>query len=593
LKFRNMIETIKNQQINSKITKYFPILSWLPKYQLSWLRADIIAGLTVWAVMVPEAMAYAGIAGVPPLIGLYTVPFPLFFYALLGTSRLMVVGPDSATALISSVTVAALATSGSQEYLILTSAIAFTVGILFLMFGILKMGWVANFIPNPVMKGFIQGLVWVTIIGQVPKILGIEGGSGNFWQRLATIIRHLPQTNITTAVIGIGSIVILFVLKEYFPKIPSALTTAVVAILAVTFLGLEDTGLELIGSLDASLPPLNLPMVSMEQIKGIIGGAFAIVLIGYAETLGSAKAAAEKTGEEIDPNQELISLGPANLAAGLSSGFLVVGSLSKTSISMSSGGKTQVSSIVHGIFVLLTLLFLMPLFSNLPHATLAAIVIEAMLGLANISYFKNLRRIRKIEHAVALLAFFGVLFVGVLEGISLGVIAAILLLIHRASHPDTAVLGQIPQAQMYRDLALHPEAITFPGLLIFRFGTGLIFANANYFRNSLKQKIRDSTTPVKTVLIDAEMINLIDATSLEMLDKLRSELAKENIVLSWARLRDPLYTEMRKAGLVEEMGESNFYGRITDGVRAFVAAEKNNGNQLSKEERSPESQSFP
>ena len=568
-----------HQNSKNLLRRYFPILEWLPQYHLSWLRADIIAGLTVWAVMVPEAMAYAGIAGVPPLIGLYTVPFPLFFYALLGTSRLMVVGPDSATALISSVTVAALATSGSEEYLILTSAIAFTVGILFLIFGIFKMGWVANFIPTPVMKGFIQGLVWVTIIGQVPKLLGIEGGSGNFWQRLAAIIHRLPQTHVTTAIIGIGSIVVLFVLKEYFPKIPSALTTAVLAILAVTFLGLEDKGVELIGSIEASLPPFQLPMVSIDQITGIIGGAFAIVLIGYAETLGSAKAAAEKTGEEIDPNQELISLGPANLAAGLSSGFLVVGSLSKTSISMSSGGKTQVSSIVHGVFVLLTLLFLMPLFSNLPHATLAAIVIEAMLGLANVSYFKNLYRIRRIEHALALLAFFGVLFVGVLEGVSLGVIAAIVLLIHRASHPYTAVLGRMPETQIFRDIALHPEATPIPGLLIFQFASGLIFPNANYFRSSLKQKIQESSTPVKTVLIDAEIINLIDTTSLEMLSKLRLELAKENIVLSWARLRDPLYTEMCKAGLVAEMGESNFYDRITEGVAAFAAQDKDNNNQ--------------
>ena len=566
---------------NSKnlLRQYFPILEWLPQYQISWLRADIIAGLTVWAVMVPEAMAYAGIAGVPPLIGLYTVPFPLFIYALLGTSRLMVVGPDSATALISAVTVAALATSGSEEYLLLTSAIAFTVGILFLIFGIFKMGWVANFIPTPVMKGFIQGLVWVTIIGQVPKLLGIEGGSGNFWQRLNAIVYHLPQTHVTTAIIGIGSVVVLFVLKEYFPKIPSALITAVLSILAVTFLGLEDKGVELIGSIEASLPPLHLPMVSMDQIKGIIGGALAIVLIGYAETLGSAKAAAEKTGEEIDPNQELISLGPANLAAGLSSGFLVVGSLSKTSISMSSGGKTQLSSIVHGVFVLLTLLFLMPLFSNLPHATLAAIVIEAMLGLANISYFKNLRRIRKIGYAVALLAFFGVLFVGVLEGVSLGVIAAILLLIHRASHPYTAVLGRMPETQVFRDIARHPEATPIPGLLIFQFTSGLIFPNANYFRSALKQKIQESSTPIQMVLIDAETINMIDTTSLEMLSKLRLELAKENIVLSWARLRDPLYTEMRQAGLVAEIGESNFYDRITEGVEAFVAMDKNNDNQ--------------
>jgi high affinity sulfate transporter 1 len=562
---------VKNQQINSKITQYFPIVEWLPKYQLSWLRADIIAGLTVWAVMIPEAMAYAGIAGVPPLIGLYTVPFPLFFYALLGTSRLMVVGPDSATALISSVTVAALATSGSKDYLVLTSAIAIIVGICFLLFGLFKMGWVANFIPTPVMKGFIQGLVWVTIIGQVPKLLGIKGGAGNFWQKLSEIAHQLPQSHLVTTITGITSLIVLFVLKEYFPKIPSALTTVILAILAVTFLGLGEKGVDLIGSIETGLPPLSFPEVSIGQIQGIVAGSLAIVLLGYAETLGAAKTAAEQTGEEIEPNQELISLGPANLASGLSSGFLVVGSLSKTSVAMSAGGKTQVSSIVHGIFVLLTLLFLLPLFHNLPHATLAAIVIEAMLGLASVAYFQKLQRINNIEFAIAILAFFGVMFLGILQGISLGVIAAILFLIHRASHPETAVLGQIPGSQMYRNIALHPEAITTPGLLIFRFGSALIFPNANYFRSSLKQKIRESTTPVKVVLIDAETINLIDVTALEMLSKLQSELARKDIVLSWARLRDPLSTKIRTVELDKEIGESNFHERITDGVSEFVA----------------------
>ena len=284
-----------------------------------------------------------------------------------------------------------------------------------------------------------------------------------------------------------------------------------------------------------------------------------------------AKAAAEKTGEEIDPNQELISLGPANLANGLFSGFLVVGSLSKTSVSMEAGGKTQVSSIIHGIFVLLTLLFLLPLFRNLPHATLAAIVIEAMLGLANLKYFQNLRRINTTELAVAMLAFLGVLFLGVLQGIGLGVIASIVLLIHRASHPGTSVLGQIPHTQMYRNVAVHPEAITTPGLLIFRFGSGLIFPNANYFRSSLTQKIREAKTPVKMVLIDAETINMIDITALEMLEKLQSELAKKNIILSWARLRDHVYQQMRKTGLAQKIGEQNFYERITDGVAEFVS----------------------
>lgn len=565
------MKNVKSVSKPSSFASYFPILQWLPNYQLSWLKADIIAGLTVWAVMVPESMAYAGIAGVPPLIGLYTVPLPLFFYALLGTSRLMVVGPDSATALISAVTVSALASSGSSDYLILTSAIAFLVGIFFLLLGLLKMGWVADFIPTPVMKGFIQGLVWVTIIGQVPKLLGIEGGSGNFWQKLAFIFSQLPKTHLLTSLIGIGSLFILFVLKKYLPKVPSALTTVIIAISAVAMFNFDQQGVEIIGSIKAGLPPIQFPTITIEQIQGIIGGSLAIVLLGYAESLGAAKAAAEKTGEEIDPNQELISLGPANLASGLSSGFLVVGSLSKTSVSMSSGGKTQVSSMIHGIFVILTLLFLMPLFHHLPHATLAAIVIEAMLGLANLAYFQQLRCINPIEFAVSLLAFLGVLFLGVLQGIALGVIASLVLLIHHASHPPTAVLGQIPNTQMYRNIDLHPEAITVKGLLIFRFGSSLIFPNANYFRSSLKQKIKESTDPVKMVLIDAETINLIDSTALETLKKLKQELDKDHIILGWARLRDSLYREMQRSGLRQEIGESYFYERITDGIDDFLS----------------------
>jgi sulfate permease, SulP family len=569
---------MRTKQIKSKFVQYFPILQWLPQYQLSWLKADLIAGLTVWAVMIPSAMAYAGIVGVPPLIGLYTVPLPLFFYALFGTSRLMVVGPDSATALISGVTVAALATSGSEEYLVLTSAIAILVGILFLLFGIFKMGWVANFIPNPVMKGFIRGLVWVTIIGQIPTLLGIEGGKGNFWQKLAKILHQIPQTHLTTAIIGISSLILLFAIKKYFPKVPSALTTVILAILAVNLFGLGDKGVELIGAIKTGLPPFGFPKVSLDQIQGIFAGSLAIVLLGYAESLGAAKAAAEKTGEDIDPNQELISLGPANIASGLFSGFLVVGSLAKTSVSISSGGKTQVSSIVHGILVLLTLLFLIPLFRNLPHTTLAAIVIQAMLGLADVKYFQDLKRINNIEFVIAMIAFLGVLFLGVLQGITIGIIVSILLLIYRASYPETAILGQIPDTQMYRNIILHPDAITIPGLLIFRFSSAIIFPNANYFRSCLQEKIKESETPIKMVLIDAETINGIDTTGLEMLSKLHSELAQKDIILAWARLRDTLYERMYRSRLDQEIGESNFYQRISDAVAEFISKNQDNLN---------------
>jgi high affinity sulfate transporter 1 len=465
------------------LQQYIPILEWLPRYQLAWLKTDVIAGLSIWAVMVPEAMAYARIAGVPALFGLYTVPIPLFMYALLGTSRTMVIGPDSATALISSVTVGAMATSGSDRYLLFTSALALIVGILFLLLGLLKMGWVANFIPTPAMKGFIQGLVWVTIMGQVPKLFGIAGGQGNFWQKLGAIIHHLPQSHGMTTVIGMTSLILLLLLKKFLPKLPGALTAVIVSILAVTVLGLESRGVDLVEEVQTGLPSLRVPVVSMAQFRSLVPGALAIALLGYSESLGAAKAAAEKTGEEIAPNQELVSHGPANLGSALSSGFVVVGSLSKTSVAMEAGAKTQVSSLVHGSLVVLTLLFLMPLFRNLPHATLAAIVIEAMLGLANFSYLKNLRRVSPVEYAVALVAFLGVLFLGALQGIGLGVVLSLLLLIHRASHPGTAVLGKLPGEEMYRDILRHPEATTIPGLLLFRFDADLIFPNANYFQS--------------------------------------------------------------------------------------------------------------
>lgn len=559
-----------------QIKRYFPALDWLPHYQSAWLSRDLIAGLTVWAVMVPEAMAYAGIAGVPPLIGLYTVPFPLFAYGLMGTSRTMIVGPDSATALVSSVTIAAIASQGSGEYLALTSAMALLVGAFFLLFGIFKMGWVANFIPVPVMKGFIQGLVWITIIGQVPKLLGIAGGTGNFWQKLAAIIQELPQADLTTVAMGVGSLGVLLGLKRHFPRLPSAFTVALVSILVVTVLGLEDRGLDLIGSIDAGLPPLGLPQVSIAQLQGITGGALAIVLLGYAESLGAASAAAVKTGEEIDPNQELISLGPANLLSGLSSGFLVVGSLSKTSVAIAAGAKTQITAMVMGILVILTLLFLMPLFSNLCHATLAAIVIEAMLGLANWKYFKQLKKVSPVEFYVAALAFLCVLFLSVLHGIAVGVIASLLLLIHRASHPGVAILGKIPNSEMYRNIALHPEAKTLPGLLIFRFNSSLIFPNANYFRACVKNAIHSAQSPVQTVLIDAESIALVDTTALEMIAKLQLELANQGIVLAWSRLRDPVRNKMSTVKLEQQIGSENFYDRITDGVMAFTNQSSNN-----------------
>ncbi len=549
--------------------RYLPILTWLPKYKPSWLRHDLIAGLTIWAVLVPEAMAYAGIAGVPPIMGLYTLPLPLFFYAIFGTSRTLVVGADSAACLISASAVGALAACGAAEYLALTTAMAIAVGVFLIVFGTLRMGWIADFISIPVMAGFLEGVVLVTIIGQVPKLFGIGGGGGNFFEKLLAIIQGLPDTNLTTMALGFGSIVLIVAIGRHVSKLPAALTTIIISIVAVSALDLATKGVDVVGTLSTGLPPISLPDASLIDYMAVIPGAMAIVLLGYIETTG----AASKEDGRIDPDQELVALGTANLGAGLSSGFVVAGSLSKTSVAMGAGGKTQISHVVSAILAILTLLVLMPLFANLPEATLAAIVIVAMVGLDQTAKLKKAMKFSRTEFALGLVCFIGVLTLGVLEGVGLGVALSLLVLIKKACRPGTAVLGRVPgERTYYRDVRRRPDAETMPGLLIFRFDARLIFFNCNFFASEVKRNIAKAREPVKTVLIDAEAMNDIDITGADCLIKLNTELNRKNIVMFLTHVRDPLRDKMHRMGVVDAIGSGHIYETTRDGVDAFVAS---------------------
>ena len=557
------------------LRRYLPILTWLPEYKPSWLRYDLISGLTIWAVLVPQAMAYAGIAGVPPIMGLYTLPLPLFLYAIFGTSRTLVVGPDSAVALISASAVGAVAAVGAAEYLALTSAMAIAVGIFFIVFGILRMGWIANFISIPVMSGFLEGVVMVTIIGQVPKLFGIEGGGDDFFDKLWTIIQALPDANLTTLALGVGSLVLIFAIGRYVSKLPAALMTIIISIVLVYTLDLTANGVDVIGTLSMGMPPMSLPDVSLTEYMTIIPGALAIVLLGYIETIGAAKSAVSRGGGKIDPDQELVALGAANLGAGLSTGFVAAGSLSKTSVAMGAGGKTQISHIVSGILAILTLVFLMPLFTNLPDATLAAIVIVAMFGLDQTAKLKKELKLSRTEFVLGMICFFGVLTLGVLQGVGLGVVLSLLVLIKKASHPGTAVLGRVPgERTYYRDIQRRTDAKTIPGLLIFRFDARLIFFNCNFFASEVKRFIAEAREPVKTVLIDAEAMNDIDITGADRLIKLNTELNSKNIVIFLSHVRDPLRDKMRRMGVEDAIGADHIYETTRDGVDAFVASRK-------------------
>ena len=549
--------------------RLLPVLSWLPGYRRNWLMADVLAGLAVWAVMVPEGMAYAGIVGVPPIMGLYTIVPPLIAYALLGTSRLLVVGPDTATGLISALTVGAIAVQGTAEFNTLTSTLAILIGAFFLLFGALRMGWVAAFIPTPVMRGFIEGLVCVTIIGQVPHLLGIEGTSGNFFAKLWFVALHLPHTALAPVLTGLLSLTAMLLLRYSAPRIPAALVVAVVATILVGLVGAEAAGVSVVGDLPSGLPHLALPHLDPAILRELAPGALAIVLVGYAEALGGAKAAAMQGGGDIDPNQELIAHGPANILSGLFGGFLVVGSLSKTSVAMAAGARSQLANLVAAFFCFLTLVLLTPLFRGLPHPALAAIVIAAMLHLSRPGYLRDLFARSRWEFALAAIVIAGELALGVPHGIALGVALSLLMLIYRTSHLQGAVLGQLPGEEAYRDVRRHSEAITFPGLLIWRIGGELFFASIGHLDAGLKAAVASSRPPAKHVLLDADSVDFIDTSACDALLNSIKELQNQGITVAFTRVRDEVRDRLRLAGIEALVGSASFYERVTDGVNAW------------------------
>ena len=560
-------------KVASLIHRAFPILSWIPAYRHEWLVSDVFAGLALWAVMVPEAMAYAGIVGVPPIMGLYTIVPALIAYALLGTSRQLVVGPDTATGLISALTVAAVAVQGTAEYNALTSTLAILIGFFFLLFGAMRMGWVAAFVSTPVMRGFIEGLVYVTIIGQVPHLIGIEGVSGNFFTKVWNVLQHLSDALFAPVLTGLLSLTAMQLLRHFAPRVPAALIVMIVSTASIGLLGGEAAGVHVAGHVPSGLPHLVVPSFDIATLQALAPGALAIVLVGYAESLGAAKAAATESGGDIDPNQELVALGPANIVSGLFGGFLVVGSLSKTSVAIAADARSQFANLVAALFCLLTLIFLTPLFRNMPQPTLAAIVIAAMLHLTKPHYLRELFVRSRWSFMNAVIVIGAELTLGVMHGIALGVVLSLLELIYVTSHPQGAVLGQLPGAEAYRDVRSHPEARTFPGLLIWRVGGDLFFASVGQMEAGLKNSLAEIRPPIKHVLLDMSSVNFIDVSACDELITFIKQLQSRDVTIAFARVRDTVRQDMQLAKIESVVGLADFYERVTDGVCAWQRQE--------------------
>ena len=511
------------------------------------LPGDLVAGLTVWAVLVPEALAYASIAGVSPVVGLYAAPGALILYAAFGSSRQLVTGPASASAALSAAIVGDLATQGSSDYVQLTATLAITVGLLAIVAAVFRLGFIATFISQPVFKGFIIGLALTVIVGQLPKLFGIEKGSGDFFEQLWDFFKNVDQTSGLTLLVGGLSLVLVLGLKMWKPVIPGSLVAVLLGILAVHLFGLDTAGVAIVGPIKSGLPSFGIPDVSASDFLSLLGASVGLMVIGFAEGLGAGKTYAAKEGYEIDANRELLGLGAANIGAGLSSGMVVNGSLSKSAVNASAGAKSQLSLLVVAMLTVVTLLFLTGLFEDLPEATLAAIVIAALIELVDIpslvrlyrAHTKGLGRIygfaARPDFIAALATTLGVLVFGTLPGLGVGIVTSIVLLVYRASIPNVAVLAQAPGTDgLFVDAERHPEATEVPGVAILRVESPLFFANADAVRDRIRAHAADEH--IKAVVIDAETVPTIDVTAGHMLIELGHELQAQGKRLLLARV---------------------------------------------------------
>lgn len=552
----------------SEPTARWAVFPSLAGYRRDWLTGDLIAGLTVWAVLVPEALAYASIAGVSPVVGLYAAPAALILYAAFGSSKHQVTGPMSATAALSAGVVADLATSGSSQYVALTTGVALATGIAALVAGMLRLGFLASFISEPVLKGFIIGMALTIIVGQVPKLFGIESGSGNFFEKTWDVVTGLGDTNGTTLLVGGLSLLAVLALKRLAPIAPGSLIVVLGSIVCVSSFDLADRGVAIVGTIPSGLPSLGLPDLAGADYLTLSGGAAGIMLVGFAEGLGAAKTYAAKHHYRIDPNRELLGLGAANLGVGMTSGMVVNGSLSKTAVNGGAGARTQVSGLVVAALTVITLLFLTGLFENLPEATLAAVVIAAVAELVDVGAITRLWRVSTSElgriygkvsrpdFIASVAAMAGVLIFDTLPGLLIGVTVAAVLLIYRSSRPHVAVLGRAGGGRHWVDVDRHPDAMQEPGVLVMRPESGLTYANADNVQTAVLDTIDEST---RAVVLDLGSVPDIDVSASEMLLALADALGHRRIDLRIAREIGQVRDVLRQVGaerLAEQVHES-------------------------------------
>jgi SulP family sulfate permease len=553
-----------------RLEKYVPLIGWIITYQRAWLRDDLVSGVVVGAIMVPVAMAYAQMAGVPPQAGLYSAIVGMALYAIFATSHHLKITTSSTMAIMSIAVVAPLAGGNAATFMALTSALAITVGIMMIVLAFMKLGFISDFLAKSVMTGYIFGVAMLIAMSQLPKVFGVPGGSGTFFQQLGQFIVNLPQTNPYALALGVGTIALVLVIKRYKPLIPGALVALVLGTAIAGIFQLSTTqNVSVVGDIPTGMPSLTIPIISLDAIPLLIAGAAGMVFLAVGETLGTGRAYAAKYHYEVNADQELLAMGAANVGSGLFQGITIDMSLSNTASGEAAGERTQLASLVSAGVILAVVVFLAPLLRNLPSAVLGGIVLSSILGLFNFEEFKRYYAQRKTDFVLACTALVGVIATSVMTGLAFAVLLSLIMLLYRASRPYIASMGLRPSGE-FGDLDRHPDCQRIPGLVILRLDAPLYFFNANVARTQILAQAAVDPKP-QAILLELGASADLDIGTADMLRALCSDLRDTQIDLLFAQIRSSVRDRMVKTGLLEYIGEDHVYASIAAAVTAFQA----------------------
>ncbi|WP_328835283.1 sulfate permease [Streptomyces europaeiscabiei] len=549
-----------------------PGASALLGYRRAWLAGDLLAGVTVAAYLVPQVMAYAGVAGLPPVAGLWAILPALALYALFGSSRLLSVGPESTTALMTATVVAPLAAGDPGRYASLAAALAVTVGLLCLVARVVRLGFLADLLSRPVLVGYLAGVAFIMMVDQLPKLTGVRTTGAEFFPQLWSFVSHLSDAHLPTVVFSAAVLVFLFVTARYVRAVPGPLLAVVLGTAAVSVFDLDDRyGLKVIGSVPSGLPEFAVPDLS--ELPRLVLPALGVLLVAYTDFILTARAFDDRdgAGPGLDPDQEFLALGTANLGAGVLHGFPVSSSASRTALASSAGAHSQAYSLVAGAAVLAVLLLLSPLLARTPSAVLGALVVYAAVRMIDLAGFRRLASFRRRELLLALGCLAGVLALDILYGVIVAVGLSVAELLTRVARPHDAVEGLVPGVAGMHDVDDYPEARTIPGLLVYRYDSPLFFANAENFRRRALATVDEQSDPVRWFVLNTEANVEVDITALDAVDDLRRTLTQRDIVFSLARVKQDLRDDLEAYGLAASVGEDRIFPTLPTAVAAYRA----------------------